>query len=237
MWYSSKKEQLKTGVNLKKSFEQKKKIRTVKKIAFSCLILLLIIFVIIHFTSIYTGINVFITKDPALTQAIATILTLLVTAYYAFQTHFLINVTSKQRKDYLLPIVTASNFSVNFDEHRDDSICLTCNLKNIGTGPAFNIIISFYDKNSGELVIAAEHALDYIEKDSTEQMHTHIQREVWDNIKYRKHEEDMVADFVIELASHDIFGNHRATIQNFVLDKETKKIQPVLGTFYFEKMA
>lgn len=165
---------------------------------------------------------------------IATIVLVLITGYYAYQTNRTVKEISLQRKDSSLPMIMAEEFDVRFNEERDYS-CVEVVLENVGKGPAFNVDVSFFNRDTGKEDLSSDHLLPFVDQGNKKKHHIHIPNEQFENLRFKEEEKngDLIADLVCYIYFQDIYKRTIMTNQSFVYNKNTKRIKPVLGEFSF----
>ncbi len=169
-------------------------------------------------------------------QSFSTVVLILVTIYYAYQTRATVREISKQRKDSMLPLVIAEEFNIGSEnkKFKQDTYCVECSLKNIGNGPAFEIQVEFYDRETSEIVAVSEHSIDYIERGVSSKTHIHIPKKDFENIRYKEDSRGGLRSRLTAVVYFSNFNNDEYMVeQGFVIEKEIMNLQPIMGTFSF----
>lgn len=158
----------------------------------------------------------------------------LVTGYYAFQTRKTVQAMEQQREDSMLPVVVIEGFDIHPINRNQDTYCIGVSLKNIGNGPAFGIMIEFFDAETKKFIARSEHFIDYLEKSMSEDLSIHVSKEEFNDIRYEDLDGRMVCRLVALVTFKNFYSREVYARQMFVLEKSSMKIKPVVGTFKFE---
>jgi hypothetical protein len=173
----------------------------------------------------------FLNTNSGAIEAIATIVLVAVTTYYAIETAKMRNLMSSQGETNMLPLVIGKGFTMT---KSGEKFCVECNLKNLGNGLALSVLIEFYDPETKKLVMESEHYIDFLEKNSSEPLNIHIPVESISNLRYETYKGKMVAELMGIIKFHNIRGRHYSTQQIFMLEKKDMTIKPVHGSFKFK---
>ena len=164
---------------------------------------------------------------------ISTIVLVIITAYYAWQTRRTVKEIQLQRKDTSLPMIVSGEFQMSLVESQEH-YCTNVQLENLGKGPAFNVEIFFLDSETREEILYSDHILPFVAQGDKSDCHIHIPVEQLDNLRFEETEDEgLIVNLICSIRFQDIYKRTITSEQFFVYQKEEQKITPVLGEFNF----
>src|ERR1035437_1148687 len=169
-----------------------------------------------------------------LIQSISTVALVLVTIYYAWQTRQTVKELNNQRNIGVRPILLAKNLTIKDSKAQGGNYsCISCELENIGNGPALKIHIGIYDPETDKKIASSSNLIDYLTKDgTTDDNHIHIKNEMFNVITYKEDESgEMYSNFKVVLHYEDIYENVHFSERRFYFKKGDKTFQHYVGTF------
>lgn len=148
----------------------------------------------------------FLNSNSGAIQAIATVVLVIITAYYAIQTKFAVNEASNARKDVRLPIIRVG---VEGPFKAGDGKSFLIHLKNAGYGIARRISISFL-KGETSFVRSLDEGMEH-------SVHITLSEEEYDDIASSTDSEK-----IINVEYLDIFSRKVRTAAEFVVEKNNR---------------
>lgn len=170
-------------------------------------------------------------------QAISTILLVIITCYYAWQTRKTVIELYTQRTLGIKPILLPKELCIHDKKAWGGKYsCINCILKNIGRGPALNIYVAIYDADTNKQIAIAQNYIDYLTVDSeTDDSHIHIENEMFNRLSFKEKENGvLMAKIKVMLHYDDIYGNTHFSERLFTYKREEGKFSPMIGSFTLE---
>ena len=175
----------------------------------------------------------FLNNNSSAIEAVSTAVLVMVTIYYAIQSRKTVVEITKQRQDNLLPLIIAESFEVSF-VHGSDNCCIEAVLKNIGKGPAFNLLVEFFDAETQNQVISSNHYLPYLYYEQKDTLHIHVPKDEINNLRFQQKEKGPLVTFLVcSIKFEDIYKRKIETKANFSYEKKSSVMKPMLGDFEF----
>ncbi len=174
----------------------------------------------------------FLNTNSAAIQAVSTVILVLVTMIYAYLTYRSVSEIKKQKDLSIIPILIPKSFHISMTKHQDNA-CIDCILENIGNGPAQQILVSFFDAETDNLISSSTHTIDIITNEEENVVHIHLPNEELEEVRYQKEEDSMVAGIKVVIYFQDFLNNVYTTTKHFMLDQKTLDMKPVMGSFDF----
>jgi hypothetical protein len=156
-----------------------------------------------------------------------------ITAYYAYTTQQLVKESQEGRHLQARPILIPTCLTVR-DPHAqgDTMVCMTCDISNMGNGPAFSIHVLLCDPESKQVLARSTHFIDFLTKESeTDDNHIHISNKKFSNLNYKEIGDKMTAKVIVKIHYNDSFGNTYISERALSLKKNEAKFTPLLGSF------
>jgi len=167
-------------------------------------------------------------------QSISTIALVLITIYYAWQTRKTVKELNNQRTFGVKPILLTKNLIIKDAKAWGGKYsCISCELENIGNGPAFKIHIGIYDPETDEKITASSNLIDYLTKDgTTDDNHIHMKNEMFDTFTYKQDKDgEMHSNLKVILHYEDLYENVHFSERRFCFEKKDRTFHHHLGTF------
>lgn len=160
---------------------------------------------------------------------IATFTLVLITAYYAWQTHRTVTLLDKQLEK---PVVVVDHFYIPEEPNDEDTHCIHSKLQNIGTGVAVGVLVEFLDHETDHRVGRSRNLIDFLKTDDSQSTHhIHIDHKDIVNFKYKEGHHGLAAELDCKISFQDVHGRKFTTTQMVYFKKNDRMIIPEPGTF------
>lgn len=176
----------------------------------------------------------FIDQHNAFVQSISTVFLVLITIYYAWQTHKSVKELGNQRTLGIRPVILAKNLVIKDHEAQGGKYsCIKCELENIGNGPALKIHIGIYDPETSKQIATSTNYIDYLTKDGiTDDSHIHIENTKFNKIVYQENNKgEMFSRLKLVLHYKDLYENLYFSERIFSYKKSDQTFTAMLGSF------
>ncbi len=165
----------------------------------------------------------------------STVVLVLVTIYYAWQTHQLTVQTTLQREDGMLPIVASKGFNQIHEANDPKDYCIHGDFINIGNGPALNLLVQFYDIDTEQLIAESKHRLDFLKAGESQESTIHLPIAAFKKIKFIEEGESLRGAMKCMISYNDIRGNLFSSRQDLSFNKAAMRIRAIEGTLMFSR--
>ncbi|HAV58257.1 MAG TPA: hypothetical protein DCX45_12745 [Acinetobacter junii] len=167
-------------------------------------------------------------------QGFSTLVLVFITSYYAWQTRKMTLQMMLQREDEMLPIVVLGSFNNIHEADNPTDYCIHCRIRNIGNGPALNLLVRFYDTNNKSLVAQSKDKIDFLERGVSEETTIHMPISSFGEIDYRQDKKGRFSALLIgEVEFVNFRGRAFSASQELTLYKDIMEILPIKGSYKF----